>query len=615
MLNNMSRFFPPSRLLLRVPQTAPALSVFLIHPSRRSHTRLTADAFLKASHPGSQKSNSRTSTNLQIGRMRFSHVPERLGLSQGLLRDEYDAADCLVALNGERLPLNLGNDVVRLCVVRGIRNHIAFARSPEVTELALLPGQEVLTRARNASLIMNDEVPPEDAMRNDTYPYCIWYPIVAKEETYRMLAQRYPAMRYQVGRACAVAGYAQLYREFNLLPDVSIAEEARENRGNPGAQEIFASIMAAPMRYHVMDDYKRTIHLDNPKAPAFLNANTAVSTTLSTRQIHHKGFTRQTWAESETEYGPADGFNITEDWGIDIETVPDLDSKLEAPELTPKELALFNSPLPFDLPTMNKTLLILCAAANGDVDRYSRLRRQWRLPLEHLCLIRGCYHSTAMATWLAKSPDVIESLRLEDEGIKRLWRAIHARRFMDGIIYHLLDPSTVPDNELPYWIWYPRHPNKDDILEVAKARPAMRPQCLRACIAAGYPDTFDKVMDLDPSMAPDFFTMRDAEGSVLTRYRESILRRKESLGLEHLSTGSSSLEWSEWKSKSPYWDADMQLRDRKVKLRDTHWELHDGEYAGGEDEFPYGFYEGYDLSLDRINLCLSMSEDRRKRMP
>lgn len=69
-------------------------------------------------------------------------------------------------------------------------------------------------------------------------PYCIWYPDIAREDTYRELAERYPSMRYQVGRACAAAGYVDLYKELCLLPDISIAEEARES-DTPGGNEIF----------------------------------------------------------------------------------------------------------------------------------------------------------------------------------------------------------------------------------------------------------------------------------------------------------------------------------------------------------------------------------------
>ena len=69
-------------------------------------------------------------------------------------------------------------------------------------------------------------------------------------------------MRYQVGRACAVAGYVHLYRELDLLPDASIAEEARESkRGGGGSCQIFEDFMATPTRYNVMDDYNSTLQL------------------------------------------------------------------------------------------------------------------------------------------------------------------------------------------------------------------------------------------------------------------------------------------------------------------------------------------------------------------
>jgi len=53
-------------------------------------------------------------------------------------------------------------------------------------------------------------------------------------------------MRHEVGRACAVAGYTDLYLELQLLPDVSIAEEARDNEGKGRA--IFDEIMAQPVK-------------------------------------------------------------------------------------------------------------------------------------------------------------------------------------------------------------------------------------------------------------------------------------------------------------------------------------------------------------------------------
>ena len=69
-------------------------------------------------------------------------------------------------------------------------------------------------------------------------------------------------MKYQVGRACAVAGYLDLYYELELLPEVHIAEEARDN----GQSAIFDA---------AMNHYTRTVDLDRP-AVASLNGDTAV---------------------------------------------------------------------------------------------------------------------------------------------------------------------------------------------------------------------------------------------------------------------------------------------------------------------------------------------------
>jgi hypothetical protein len=156
---------------------------------------------------------------------------------QHLAKTSFKSSDYRSALEGQALPRNLGNRVARLCVVHGLRKHLNFALSPEVDELCGIEGQEVFARARNAGLIMNDRVPGDELMQVKAWhPYCIWYPRIAEEETYRQLVTVFPDMRYQVGRACAVAGYSQLYSELNLLPDPCIAEEARENTSGPAAE-------------------------------------------------------------------------------------------------------------------------------------------------------------------------------------------------------------------------------------------------------------------------------------------------------------------------------------------------------------------------------------------
>ena len=108
---------------------------------------------------------------------------------------------------------------------------------------------------------MSNRLP--DMTEEQQIPYCIWHPDLATEKTYRRLVIRYPHMRYHVGRACAVAGHFGLYMELDLLPDLSIAEEARDNRQNTGSRQILEGILAQPCRWIVMNDYNRCIDTRN----------------------------------------------------------------------------------------------------------------------------------------------------------------------------------------------------------------------------------------------------------------------------------------------------------------------------------------------------------------
>jgi hypothetical protein len=185
----------------------------------------------------------------------------------------YNAEVCIAALRGEKLPEadDLDYSTHKLCVIRGIRYHPGFA--------TLLHGtNSEFTHALNARSIMSNEIPEMNA---DELPYCIWYPEVASEATYRELARRYPSMKYLVGRSCAVAGYVNLFHELNLLPEVHIAEEAYDN----GQWAIFHSIISSDATYSAMDDYARTLETPHP---ADLNGDTAVRSWLEIKHKHEK---------------------------------------------------------------------------------------------------------------------------------------------------------------------------------------------------------------------------------------------------------------------------------------------------------------------------------------
>lgn len=199
-----------------------------------------------------------------IGMMSNDDIQTRLRLFK------YDRNACKAAIYGERIPHALGLPLTRNCVVRGIRYHDGFGEELR----GVLP---MFTRALNARSIMSDHIPAMDS--EVEFPYCIWYPQVASEATYRELVRKYPGMTYQVGRACAVAGYLDLYKELDILPEVHIAEEARDCENTA----IYEDIMSTPVRYAVMDDYTRTISA-TLRAGACLNGDTAICRSLATKQ-------------------------------------------------------------------------------------------------------------------------------------------------------------------------------------------------------------------------------------------------------------------------------------------------------------------------------------------
>jgi hypothetical protein len=444
---------------------------------------------------------------------------------------------------------------------------------------------------------MSNEVPAPDFMSSkSSYPYCIWHPELASEDTYRKVAAAFPGMRYQVGRACAVAGYARLYRELDLLPDPCIAEEAREaGRVHDGSRQIFEDIMAAPVRYAVMNDYDLTIEMDKPKPGACLNADTAVISTLARHEKFYQNFV--SWRY----------FNITEDWGIAAEE----NVELEPAKLNDEEAALLASPLPFDLPTMNKDLLILTAAYDGNVDRYARLRRPGRcVEYELHCLVPGVYRSTAMALWLGRNPDVVNVVGAwwDSGGASMLRRAIHARHVMNNETRRLLEANPpVPDDELPYWIWYPTIPSGSTLCKLAEARPAMRPQCARACIAGGYGDAYAKIMDLPDAedaeypLAADWDLSKEAESSPKRNFFISDLeqRRERQGGLKIRRSQES------WKHCNPW-------REGDIGSSTLYGSLADGPSSVVHEGQDWGMWESLGPELGRVRLHLSSTKDERE---
>ncbi|KAK3360637.1 hypothetical protein B0T25DRAFT_132176 [Lasiosphaeria hispida] len=514
-------------------------------------------------------------------------------LSARLAKQDVDLASCVSAMRGEQVPWALGSPLTQLCLIRGIRYRSGFAEE-------LQSATPALSRAWNARRIMSNVV-PDMAANPEHVPYCIWHPDVASESTYRCLVQRYPHMRYQVARACAVAGYVNLYRELDVLPEVHVAEEARDN----GNLAIFQDVMAAPVRYSVMDDYHRTVKIDSPRV-AFLNGDTAVRSTLERkRKIQMPrvdnflddlgmGDSSDDEAVYVVQRFKPGYFNITEDGYIDT-----YDGYLETPARPAPDMMspLLYSPLPQDLPVGNKDVLILMAAYYGDVDRYARLRRPIALTGQIECVMRGIFHNTLFAKWwadrLADGPDSLDGMTATlMRGIRK---GITARFIMNNDLGRVT--KTTPADELPYCIWYPGRPGRETLKELVRRRPDMRQQAGRACIVAGFTGVFD---ELDPE--PDAALLAEADKACDPHFAEFLQKKMEQAGPEFSPLR---FTYDSWK---------MLTRDQiqEPMLAPTVlWREVDEQAISVSVLFP-GIYEGFGVDTGALELSVSARDTMLK---
>ncbi|KAI0424369.1 hypothetical protein F5Y09DRAFT_324560 [Xylaria sp. FL1042] len=391
-------------------------------------------------------------------------------------------AICKDAIDGKLVPddEHLDKDFVRASLTRGIRLHYDFAMSDDVRRLALMIPS--IARARHARMIMSNSIP--EFMAEDQLPYCIWHPEFAKEGTYRALRRQYPRMEYVVGRACAAAGYDALYFELHLSPDVSIAEEARES-GTDGGDRIYDSIMNAPVRYAIMNDFGPSINLEN-RQPAFLNGDTVVHWLLEYRSV--------------TPWKPNYRFpDIEEDMHADKEAC-----NLTV-ELNEADIELLYTPLPQDLPTVKKTLLIQMAAFEGNIDRYSRLAVPQRTmsPRELLCVVRGIYHHTMFARWwdeeiTGNTPRAQAAAKTNfghKSHLEKIKKAISARRIMLNDSRQFNEGWEEGEPQ-PYLIWWPLRPTPETLAELAEKVPGMREQAAVAGICCDYEDVYRSIQPI-----------------------------------------------------------------------------------------------------------------------
>ncbi|KAG7411308.1 hypothetical protein LZL87_007130 [Fusarium oxysporum] len=394
------------------------------------------------------------------------------------------------AIRGDGVPRLLEDRDSRAALIRGIRLHYHLAMSEPVRRLSSSMPQ--VARARNARRIMSNGIP--EWMTAEEQPYCIWHPDMATEDTYRSLASKFPDMRYQ---------------ELDLLPEVSITEEARESETD-GGKLIYEEIMSFKSRYAIMDDCKRTIELMDYECPAYLNGNTEVRWRLTARQ----GITR--W--SNDDLLPC----IEEDMHLSLE---DQELGERHGTLTDEEAKLLYSPLPRDLPTVKKTLLTQMAAHDGNIERYAQLANSGRTltQLDQDCVIRGVLHHTMYARWWA---DQVKNDTIHARSAPYVWdiqRAIMARRIMlnDASAFEDGWPPGVP---MPYIIWWPLQPQSDMLSLLAMKVSEMKRQCAAAAIACDYKNIYK---DLDPEtswhlwkVASEFATNQFYREDQETRGRE-----------------------------------------------------------------------------------------------
>ncbi|KAK3064392.1 hypothetical protein LTS18_007599 [Coniosporium uncinatum] len=367
-------------------------------------------------------------------------------------------------------------------------------------------------------------------------------------------------MRYLVGRACAVAGYAQLYHELDLLPEVSIAEEAREN----GATAVFNHIMASTTKYAVLDDYTRTIH-DKHLRVASLNGDTCVRSLLDAKQKYGQP---SSWRAKTRDYDDR-YFNITEDMCVD---------EFSTTSHCPAEIfSLLYTPLPVDLPTVHKDLLILSAAYYGNIDRYARLRRPVMIRYEVECVVRGIYHYTMFAKWWSLQT-------MPPDCPREIPGAVDARFIMNNDLSRIEHA----DFQMPYCIWYPAHASAKTYEELVRLLLAMANAAAHACIVCNYQHSFDKI-----DSVPDYNLWAEAKDSRNLYYQCEIERKAAEHGIDLLEQEKMAINYDDtYPTQSALFEPSSMALGRELGLADI-------------DRQQFSVYEtfGPDFSAYELKVC------------
>ncbi|KAF5588398.1 hypothetical protein FPCIR_7156 [Fusarium pseudocircinatum] len=287
-------------------------------------------------------------------------------------------------------------------------------------------------------------------------------------------------------------------QELDLLPDVAIAEEARDSL--PASQGIYDLVINSRNLYRVMDDYNLCL-FNEPESGAFMNGDTCVRSTLDKRQsVHHEIFPPP--------------FDITEDWSLGADG-----TRLEERAIPSETLALLYAPLPRHLPTVDKDILILMAALTGNIDRYIRLKRPRPINGEMQCIVRGIYHNAFFAKWCYEQPELAV-----------LQKFVHARFIMNDDLTWLNNERAFTKDDVPRIIWYPQTANRTTYLELLRLIPELKQLVAQALVVSDSPTQFAR---LEPEITPEIYAeiMNGARSDAFQEYLHQRLSNEEEEGL------------------------------------------------------------------------------------
>ncbi|KAL4755685.1 uncharacterized protein BDW70DRAFT_165214 [Aspergillus foveolatus] len=192
--------------------------------------------------------------------------------------------------------------------------------------------------------------------------------------------------------------------------------------------------------------------------------------------------------------------------------------------------ALLYTPLPAELPTVDKDLLILMATWSGNIDSYGRLQQPRKVEEEMPCIIRGIHHHPLFAKWWLMRPRAATN-----EFIRR---AIHSRC-----------------SDLPDLIWYPQVAHK---LRIKNSCAGIRRRHLqlRESVSTQTTKTY-----LLPSMLPpdNAELVMDAKRSRIKCYEAYLKHKASECGIDLKQF----LEYDEdWAGKKPYAMLDQDRIER-----------------------------------------------------